>query len=35
MIGFFISGDEARITRTANTTVRLEMYDGRCFENLD
>ncbi len=35
MIGFFISGDEARITRTANTLVRLEMYDGKCFENLE
>lgn len=35
MIGFFINGDEARITKTGNTTVRMEMYDGRCYENLE
>ena len=33
MIGFFIKGDEAKITRTGNTSVSLEMYDGRKFEN--
>lgn len=35
MIGFFINGDEARITKTGNVSVRLETYDGRCFENLE
>ena len=35
MIGFFISGDEARIKNTGETTVSLEMYDGRRFENLE
>lgn len=35
MIGFFIKGDEAKITRTGNTSVSLEMYDGRKFENLE
>ncbi len=35
MIGFFINGDEARITKTGNTTVKLEMYDGRSYENLE
>lgn len=35
MIGFFISGDEARIKKTGETTVSLEMYDGRRFENLE
>ncbi|MDY5355329.1 MAG: DUF1854 domain-containing protein [Eubacteriales bacterium] len=35
MIGFFISGDEVRIKKTGETTVSLEMYDGRRFENLE
>lgn len=35
MIGFFINGNEARITKTGNTTVKLEMYDGRSYENLE
>ncbi|MGM9663947.1 MAG: DUF1854 domain-containing protein [Eubacteriales bacterium] len=35
MIGFFINGDEVKITRTGNVCVRLETYDGRCFENLE
>ena len=35
MIGFFINGDEVRITKTGNVSVRLETYDGRCFENLE
>ena len=35
MIGFFISGDEVRIKKTGATTVSLEMYDGRRFENLE
>ena len=35
MIGFFISGDEARIKKMGETTVSLEMYDGRRFENLE
>ena len=28
MIGFFINGDEVRITKTGNVSVRLETYDG-------
>ena len=35
MTGFFINGDEVKITRTGNVCVRLETYDGRCFENLE
>ena len=35
MTGFFISGDEVKITRTGKVCVRLETYDGRCFEDLE
>lgn len=35
MIGFFINGDEVKIARTGKVCVRLETYDGRCFENLE
>lgn len=35
MIGFFINGDEVRIEKTGSVSVRLEMYDGRCFEELE
>lgn len=35
MTGFFINGDEVKITRTGKVCVRLETYDGRCFENLE
>ena len=35
MIGFFISGDEVRIKKAGETTVTLETYDGRRFENLE
>lgn len=35
MTGFFINGDDAKLTRTGETTVKLEMFDGRTFENLE
>ncbi|MGN1096197.1 MAG: DUF1854 domain-containing protein [Eubacteriales bacterium] len=35
MTGFFINGDEVKITRTGDTSVDLETYDGRRFENLE
>ena len=35
MIEVVISSDEARIKKAGETTVSLEMYDGRRFENLE
>ena len=35
MTGFFINGDEVKITRTGETLVRLETFDGKVYENLE
>lgn len=35
MTGFFINGNEVKITRTGETTVRLETFDGKTYENLE
>lgn len=35
MIGFYIDGNEAKMTRVGETTVKLEMADGRTFDSLE
>ncbi len=35
MTGFFINGDEVKITRTGDITVRVETFDGRTYDNLE